>query len=214
VTSAAPGGQLAVPAPRPAVAAPRVAALVVAAGCAALTARPLLLGIAGAGPGPGVTVLFLALLAVSLLWPEAAPVRRAPAARWRRAPAEAPAALPGAGVLVVGVGAFVVGRVLAAGSPAAPPVTAFVVAINTLAAVAEEAFFRRLVYGALLAGGPALALTGSAVLFAVVHVTVYGLWVLPLDLAAGLLLGWQRQATGSWAVPAVTHAVANLLVVL
>ena len=83
MTSAAPGGQLAVPAPRPAVAAPRVAALVVAAGCAALTARPLLLGIAGAGPGPGVTVLFLALLAVSLLWPEAAPVRRAPAAEIR-----------------------------------------------------------------------------------------------------------------------------------
>jgi membrane protease YdiL (CAAX protease family) len=38
--------------------------------------------------------------------------------------------------------------------------------------------------------------------------------VLPLDLAAGLLLGWQRQATGSWAVPAATHVVANLLVVL
>jgi len=57
-------------------------------------------------------------------------------------------------------------------------------------------------------------LAGSAVLFAAVHVTVYGLWVLPLDLAAGLLLGWQRRATGSWAVPAVTHAVANLLVVL
>ena len=113
-----------------------------------------------------------------------------------------------------GVGAFVVGRVLAAGSPAVPPATALVVGLNTLAAVAEEAFFRRLVYGALLAGGPAVALAGSAVLFAAVHVTVYGLWVLPLDLAAGLLLGWQRRATGSWAVPAVTHAVANLLVVL
>ena len=59
-----------------------------------------------------------------------------------------------------------------------------------------------------------VALGGSALLFAAVHVTVYGLWVLPLDLAAGLLLGWQRQVTGSWAVPAVTHALANLLVVL
>jgi hypothetical protein len=38
--------------------------------------------------------------------------------------------------------------------------------------------------------------------------------VLPLDLAAGLLLGWQRATTGSWAAPAVTHVVANLLVVL
>jgi hypothetical protein len=29
-----------------------------------------------------------------------------------------------------------------------------------------------------------------------------------------LLFGWQRQVTGSWGVPAATHAVANLLVVL
>ena len=50
--------------------------------------------------------------------------------------------------------------------------------LNTLAAVAEEAFFRRLVYGALLrAAGAAWAVTGSAVLFAVVHVTIYGTWV-------------------------------------
>jgi membrane protease YdiL (CAAX protease family) len=199
VIPGASGGRLAVAAPRPAVAAPRVAVLVVAAGCALLTARPLLLGVAGAGPAPVLTVLFLALLAVSLLWPATAGSR------------------PGAPippVLALGIGAFVVGRLLTAGSPPAPPATALVVGLNTLAAVAEEAFFRRLVYGALLAGGPALALTGSAVLFAAVHVTVYGLWVLPLDLAAGVLLGWQRRATGSWAVPAVTHAVANLLVVL
>ena len=95
-----------------------------------------------------------------------------------------------------------------------PSATGFVIGMNTLAAVAEEAFFRRLVYGALSAAGPGAALVGSSVLFAAVLATVYGLWVLPLDLAAGLLLGWQRQATGSWAVPAVTHAVANLLVVL
>jgi membrane protease YdiL (CAAX protease family) len=183
----------------PAVAAPRAAVLVVAAGCAALTARPLLLGVAGAGPAPVLTILFLALLVVSLLWPTSDDPRPG---------------TPIAPALALGVGAFVVGRLLTLGSPAAPPATALVVGLNALAAVAEEAFFRRFVYGALLAGGPVAALTGSAVLFAAVHVTVYGVWVLPLDLAAGLLLGWQRRATGSWAVPAVTHAVANLLVVL
>src|SRR5206468_6189971 len=121
----------------------------------------------------------------------------------------------GAGaVLLVGIGAFALGRFLSGGPAAVPSATGFVIGMNTLAAVAEEAFFRRLVYGALAAGGPGAALVGSSVLFAAVHVTAYGLWVLPLDLAAGLLLGWQRQATGSWAVPAVTHAVANLLVVL
>jgi membrane protease YdiL (CAAX protease family) len=45
-------------------------------------------------------------------------------------------------------------------------------------------------------------------------VTVYGWWVLPIDIAAGLVLAWQRWATGSWKVPAVTHVLANLLVVL
>jgi membrane protease YdiL (CAAX protease family) len=194
---------VAVPGSRPGVAAPRGAVLVVAAGCGALTARPLLLGVAGADPGTVLSGLFLALLAVSLLWPGAGP-----AAEARVSPGTM------ARVGAVGVGAFVVGRVLAAGSPAAPPATLILIGMNTLAAVAEEAFFRRLVYGALLTGGPAFALVGSAVLFAAVHVTVYGLWVLPLDLAAGVVLGWQRQATGSWAVPAVTHVVANLLVVL
>ena len=191
------------PAARPAVAAPRAAVIVVAAGCAALTARPLLLEAVGGRPATVVTVLFLSLLAVSLLWPAArhgvdttTPFR---------------AALP---VLAIGLGAFAVGRALLAGSPPPAPATAFVVGLNTLAAVAEEAFFRRLVYGALLAAGPVAAVVGSAVLFAAVHVTVYGFWVLPLDLAAGLLFGWQRQATGSWAVPAVTHAAANVLVVL
>jgi membrane protease YdiL (CAAX protease family) len=184
------------------VAAPRAAVIVGAAGCAALTARPLLLDVAGGRPAQVLAALFVSLLAVSLLWP----------APPRGATASASGAVPG--VLAVGIGAFVVGRILVAGSPAPVPATALVVGLNTLAAVAEEAFFRRLVYGALLAGGPAAAVVGSAVLFAAVHVTVYGAWVLPLDLAAGLLFGWQRQATGSWAVPAATHAVANLLVVL
>jgi hypothetical protein len=40
------------------------------------------------------------------------------------------------------------------------------------------------------------------------------MWALPIDLAAGAVLGWQRWATGSWAVPAVTHVVANLLMVV
>ena len=189
--------------PRPVVAAPRAAVAVAAAGCAALTARPLLLGAAGGSPAPVLTVLFLGLLAVGVLWPagagacEAVPSRRT--------------VLP---VLALGIVAFVVGRVVAAGSPPPAGATVLVVGLNSLAAVAEEAFFRRLVYGALLAAGPAAAVVGSALLFAAVHVTVYGAWVLPLDLAAGLLFGWQRHATGRWAVPAATHAVANLLVVL
>lgn len=86
-----------------------------------------------------------------------------------------------------------------------------VVVTASVAAVAEEIFFRRLVYGWLARWGPLLAVAGSAVLFAAVHVPVYGPGVLPIDLAAGLVFGWQRWATGTWTAPAATHVLANLL---
>jgi membrane protease YdiL (CAAX protease family) len=178
--------------------APRAAVLATAAGCILLAARPALVP-AGGDPTAAITGLFAVLLAVGLAWPVP-----------RRAPAASAAVVFSA--LAVGVGAFAAGRLLAGGQ-ALLPLTGGAVALLTLAAVAEEAFFRRLVYGALLAGGAAVAVGGSALLFALVHVTAYGAWVLPLDLAAGLVLGWQRWVTGSWVVPAATHAAANLLMV-
>ena len=131
--------------------------------------------------------LFVALLAVGAFWPSR--------------------------VLAVGVAAFALGRVIGGGHPPVPFAARFIL-LNTLAAIAEEAFFRRLLYGALERHGAALAVGGSTVLFALVHVTVYGWWVLPIDLAAGLVLSWQRWATGGWTVPAATHVVANVLVVI
>ena len=84
---------------------------------------------------------------------------------------------------------------------------------NTLAAVAEEAFFKAFPLPAVEPGTAREVFIGTAALFAAKHVTVYGTWVLPIDLAAGFILSWQRWATGSWAVPAITHVVANVLVV-
>lgn len=118
-------------------------------------------------------------------------------------------AVLGAGALVFGVGRAAVTV------PVRPSGLAVAVALNALAAVAEEAFFRRYLYG-LVAGrhGPAVAVAVTAGAFALVHVTVWGWWVLPLDLAAGLVLSWQRAATGRWSVPAVTHVLANTLALL
>jgi membrane protease YdiL (CAAX protease family) len=173
--------------------------LVIAAGCALLAARPLF-GRWASDPTAQLVVLFVALLLVGAMWPVAAP--RVALARRR-------VLVP----LAVGIVAFALGRVLGGGhAPAA--IASRVLALNTLAAVAEEAFFRRLVYARLLVGGEIAAIVGSAVLFAAVHVSVYGLWVLPIDLAAGLLLGWQRHASGSWVAPAATHVFANILVVI
>ncbi|MDQ4070586.1 MAG: CPBP family intramembrane metalloprotease, partial [Actinomycetota bacterium] len=117
-------------------------------------------------------------------------------------------------VLAVGVAAFAAGRALL-GAPVAAGSLALAVALNALAAVAEEAFFRRHLYSLVeSAWGPLAAVVGTGVAFAAVHVTVWGWWVLPLDLAAGLVLSWQRAATGRWSVPAATHVVANTLALL
>ena len=160
-------------------------------------ARPLLNRMGDATAA--LLLLFATLLAVGALWP-VAPERRA----GRSATAV---------VVAVGIGAFALGRLAGGGHPPAP-VTWRVVAMVSLAAVAEEAFFRRLLYAVLRPAGVLLAVAGSAGLFAAAHVTVYGWWVLPIDIAAGLLLSWQRAATGSWRASAVTHVAANLLVIL
>jgi membrane protease YdiL (CAAX protease family) len=48
------------------------------------------------------------------------------------------------------------------------------------------------------------------VVFALMHVPLYGWHVVPLDLAVGLALGGLRVATRGVAAPAVAHAVADL----
>lgn len=173
------------------------------AGCALLLARPLLLP-AEVDPTAGLIVLFVALGAVGAGWPVPAA-----AGESRASPGAA------AGVLAFGSAAFLVGWLATGGFAAAHPMLTRSLVLNSLAAVAEEAFFRRFLYGLLRARGTeGVAVAGSAVAFAVVHVTVWGWWVLPLDLAAGLLLSWQRAASGRWSVPAATHVLANVLAVL
>jgi membrane protease YdiL (CAAX protease family) len=115
-------------------------------------------------------------------------------------------------VLAIGVSAFALSSVLLGGRiPVAHGVE--VVAVNSLAAVCEEAFFRRLAYGWLVRGGAIVAIGGSALLFALVHVPLYGAAVFWVDLGAGLVLSWQRWASGSWGMSAATHVWANLLAV-
>jgi membrane protease YdiL (CAAX protease family) len=114
-----------------------------------------------------------------------------------------------AAVTSLGIAAFVAVRLLA--QPLDAAWTTLGLAANVTAAVAEEAFFRRFVYARLQARGATVAVIASAALFALVHIPLYGVAVLPLDFAAGLLLGWQRRESGTWLSPAVTHIVANLL---
>jgi len=59
-------------------------------------------------------------------------------------------------------------------------------------------------------GGPTMAIVVTAVVFAVAHWPVYGPTILPLDFGAGLLLGWLRWWSRSLVPVIVTHAVADL----
>ena len=113
----------------------------------------------------------------------------------------------------LGIAAFAFARG-ALGESLVPPPSALLLGSAIVAAVAEEAFFRRFVYATLLRWGIPVALAGSSFGFAIVHVTFWGWRAVPVDLAAGVLLGWQRWATGSWTSPAVTHAAANVLMLL
>jgi membrane protease YdiL (CAAX protease family) len=94
------------------------------------------------------------------------------------------------------------------------PWSAAALPLSLLAAVAEEALFRRVAYARLERLGAVMAIACSALLFGLVHVPAYGIAALPVDVGAGLLLGWQRWASGTWTVPAATHAFANAVVVL
>lgn len=180
---------------------PQVGAGVVVVGaCALLLARPALLD-GRADPTMILVAVFVVIGLAGATWPSPS------APHSQRTRLAASLAVTAAGMAVFGLAR------LAGGHPVAV-LALRPVALNSLAAVAEEAVFRRLLYGLLRPGGAVLAVAGSATAFAAVHVTVWGAWVLPLDLAAGLLLGWQREATGRWSVPAATHVFANLVAVL
>lgn len=169
---------------------------VVAAGITLLLARPFVV----AAPHTRIALFAAAYLAIGLA-SLTVPVERG---RVHVHPAA---------VLLLGLVA-VVGAGIVAGPPVPVPWSSAALPLSLFAAVAEEALFRRAAYSRLERLGPVIAIAISACLFALVHLPAYGVAALPVDLGAGLLLGWQRWASGSWTVPAATHAAANALVVL
>ncbi len=159
-------------------------------GCLALAGRP--------GSLAGVAAISVTVGVIGLVGtPRGHTVHRASRARWVIA-------------LLLGTLAFAAARGLRPGIPDMPAASGAFLAV-AVASVAEEAFFRRLVYGWLAAWGPMTAIAGAAVLFAAVHLPAYGTDTLPLNVAAALVFGWQRWATGGWSAPALTHLAANFL---
>ena len=164
------------------------------AGCLALAARPH---------------IFLPALAVTIAVGVAGALAPAP---YEAGPAAVRRFATWIAATGLGVAAFASIRLAAAVPPG--PATLRTGSVAVIAAVAEELFFRRFLYGALLRRGVALAVCGSALAFALVHIPAYGMGVFPIDLAAGLVLSWQRWASGSWTASAASHAAANLMAIL
>jgi hypothetical protein len=167
----------------------------VAAGAALLLMRLWLPALGTTGRLVCLTLILLAVLLGSLLVP-ATPDR---------------ARLSPAVVLSAGLAAVTL-ALATGGRPVAAPYATWALPLALLAAVAEEALLRRAAYGALQRHGAIVAVSITALAFALVHVPLYGVAAFPVDLGAGLLLSWQRWASGTWTVPAATHAAANLAI--
>ena len=169
----------------------------------------------------GVGVLWLRTAAFAEIQPAVVPraallllvygaiaVASAPLARTDEPVRLHPAQVGGIGLLTVLIAA-------AAAGPSAPlPGAALVLPLSLAAAISEEMLLRGVAYSELNRWGPAAAVAGSALLFAVIHLPAYGPAAMPVDLGAGLLFSWQRWASGSWKIPAATHAAANILAVM
>jgi membrane protease YdiL (CAAX protease family) len=169
---------------------------IVLAGCAALVLRLRLAERPETVRVAALLVLYVAMLAVALSIP-------------------APHERPRARTLTLAVGVVGVAvAALAAGRPVPIPSSMWALPLGVMAAIAEEALFRRAAYAAFEPAGAFIAIAATALLFALIHVPIYGTAAFPVDLGAGMLFGWQRHASGSWTVPAATHAAANIVVVL
>ena len=80
-----------------------------------------------------------------------------------------------------------------------------------LVAVAEEIALRGALFGALLeAAGAPMAVAMTSIVFALMHVPLYGWGAVPRDLAVGVLLGGLRLLSGGVTAPAIAHVLADL----
>jgi membrane protease YdiL (CAAX protease family) len=127
------------------------------------------------------------------------------------------------GALLIGLallGMAIAGRLSWAGVAAGPSVgpgawvaTGFApwAAITVLVATSEELLLRGALFDATeRALGAGVAVVATSLVFALIHVPLYGWHVVPLDLGVGLLLGGLRLVTGGVTAPAAAHTIADV----
>jgi membrane protease YdiL (CAAX protease family) len=80
-----------------------------------------------------------------------------------------------------------------------------------LVAAAEEAVLRGALFTTITRWrGELAAVALTSVVFALLHLPLYGAPALPVDLAVGIVLGGLRVWSGGVAAPAIAHALADI----
>jgi membrane protease YdiL (CAAX protease family) len=177
----------------------RAPALAAAVLCAA-SARALIGGAAPAASVPAAVVFSAALVAAAVV-----SGTRLTRVSWA-----------GVGVGLGGGAALVVLSLLglpaiALGARAPASTLTWWVPLVTVVAAAEELVFRGVLFEAVRArGGDAIAIAVTALLFAAIHVPLYGATAFPIDLCVGVFLGCLRVGTGGVTAPLIAHVVADL----
>lgn len=178
---------------------PGAAALVLAVGTAA-TLRAVIGGAAPAASVPAAAV-FGAMLSAAVLWGGATVTR----VSWRGVTLGV-----GGGVALVGVSLSGL-PVLVIGPRTASSGLLWWVPLVTGIAALEELVLRGVLFDAVRSlSGDGVAVLVTALLFAVIHVPLYGIQALPIDLCVGVFLGCLRVATGGVTAPLVAHVLADV----
>ena len=171
-----------------------------------IIAAALLRGYIG-GPDPATSVPAALLFAGVLLVLVRASGWRPP--RWRMRARDAALGIAGAALLLA---AWLAGgeRVLL-DAPRHLTALAWWSPVVTLVAVSEEIALRGALFAALLRWkGGAAAVVVTSLLFALIHVPLYGWQAVPVDAAVGVVLGGLRLLSGGVAAPAMAHALTDL----
>jgi membrane protease YdiL (CAAX protease family) len=130
---------------------------------------------------------------------------------WRPARLRASSVTMGAigGAALVAI-TFITGPALVPGLGAASALGPWAVA-TVLVASAEEALLRGALFDALeTAAGTGAAVALTSLVFALMHVPLYGWHVVPLDLGVGIWFAGLRLASGGVGGPAIAHSIADL----
>jgi membrane protease YdiL (CAAX protease family) len=84
--------------------------------------------------------------------------------------------------------------------------------VVALVALAEEVFLRGALFDAITKWrGPKTAVIIGALLFTILHIPLYGWYVIPLDFIVGIWLGALRIKSKSWVAPGLAHIIADLV---